>query len=54
MSDGRCSYLCPMHLERCILREYHQHSDCLCKDINECKALRQLEELCRRFRKPHP
>jgi hypothetical protein len=45
MSDDRCSFLCPIHLEPCILKKYHRDSACLCRDILECKATRQLEEV---------
>lgn len=44
--NDRCAYLCPTHLQECILKKYHTDSACLCKDILECKAVRQLEAAC--------
>ena len=33
--NDRCVWLCPIHLEPCILSRYHKDSACLCKDILE-------------------
>lgn len=51
MSD-RCAYLCPTHLEPCVLKKYHTDASCLCRNSLECKAVRQLEEACWDLPKP--
>lgn len=45
-TPNRCAFLCPTHLEPCILRKAHQETACLCQNIAECRVLRQLEEVC--------
>lgn len=27
---NRCSYVCGVHLQRCILKKFHKENDCLC------------------------
>lgn len=46
MDNERCSYLCPIHLERCVLPHYHKIHVCVCQNLLNCKATRQLEEAC--------
>lgn len=44
--DGRCSYVCSIHLEPCILKRFHAAKWCVCRDINECSTMRTLNDAC--------